>query len=328
MSKTKYIFNPDTLQYDKVKQSKSKTLLKGVSFFILTGIVGFFAFTFISPYVPELNLKERELTRELDQMKVKFNLLNDRLDLLGSVLDNIHDRGANIHEVVFGSKPMDDNIWNGGVGGHEQYNDLINFNSKNILVKSLKKADDLSRKLSLQSMELDRLEKLAVERENILNSTPSIKPVQETHLKRDIKYLSGFGARIHPIHKISRLHKGIDFSAPEGTKIQATGDGIVSRVQNLSTGYGNNVMIDHGYDYETLYAHMDKILVKEGQKVKKGEVIGLIGDTGLSTGAHLHYEVHYQGEPVNPIQYVMDGLTPEEYDVLVKKASEVNKSLD
>ena len=169
---------------------------------------------------------------------------------------------------------------------------------------------------------------MTIERENLLNSTPSIKPVQQNKLARKLNYLSGYGMRIHPIYKIPKFHRGIDFTAPEGTKIQATGDGVIKRVEKKSTGYGLNVLIDHGHDYETLYAHMHEILVKEGQKVKKGEVIGLIGDTGTSTAPHLHYEVHYKGEAVNPIQYVMDGLSPEEYNQLVQKAAESNKSLD
>jgi len=328
MNKDKFVFNPDTLQYDKVTHSPSKTILKALAFLVISTITGFLGFTYLSKHVPELNLKEQELSRELEQMKVKFNLVNERLDILNNVLENIHERNSNIHQIVFGTKPIDDNIWNGGIGGHRQYNELINFETKSLLVNTLNKADAISRKLNLQTMELDKLEEMTMEREKMLHSTPSIKPVQETHLARDIKYLSGFGMRVHPIYKIPRFHSGIDFSAPEGTKIQATGDGVVKQVEKKSTGYGLNIMIDHGYGYETRYAHMNEILVKEGQKVKKGEVIGLIGDTGSSTAPHLHYEVHYNGKPVNPIQYVMDGLTPEEYDALVKMASESNKSLD
>lgn len=328
MNKDKFVFNPDTLQYDKVKHSPSKTILKALAFLVISAVTGFFSFTYLSKHVPELNLKEQELNRELEQMKVKFNLVSERLDILNNVLEDIHERNSNIHQIVFGTKPMDDNIWNGGIGGHRQYNELINFETKGLLVNTLNKADAISRKLNLQTLELDKLEEMTIEREKMLHSTPSIKPVQQTHLARDIKYLSGFGMRMHPIYKIPRFHSGIDFSAPEGTKIQATGDGVVKHVEKKSTGYGLNIMIDHGYGYETRYAHMNEILVKEGQKVTKGEVIGLIGDTGSSTAPHLHYEVHYKGKPVNPIQYVMDGLSPDEYDALVKMASESNKSLD
>lgn len=328
MNKEKFVFNPDTLQYDKVKKSLSKTLLKVCGFFILSAVLGFFTFNTFGSIFPELNLKEQQLKQELEQMHVKFNLVNDRMETFSSLLDNIHKRNGYINEVLFGTKPMDDNVWNGGIGGHNQYNELINFDTKDLLVKTLNKANALSRKLNLQSIELDKLENMTLERENILNSTPSIKPVRESKLARELNYLSGFGMRIHPIYKIPKFHRGIDFTAPEGTKIQATGDGIIKKVEEKSTGYGLSVLIDHGHHYETLYAHMNEILVKKGQKVKKGEVIGLIGDTGTSTAPHLHYEVHYKGEAVNPVQYVMDGLSPDEYDQLLTKAAESNKSLD
>ncbi|HLU94497.1 MAG TPA: M23 family metallopeptidase [Membranihabitans sp.] len=328
MNKEKFVFNPETLQFDKVKKSTSKTFLKIAVFLSLSACFGYFSFNYLGTFIPELKLKEQRMSEELEQMKVKFNLVNERLAVFNSVLGNIHSRNSNIHEILFGTKPMDDNVWNGGIGGHRQYDELIDFDTKELLVKTLNNADAVSRKLSLQSIALDKLEEMTMERENILNSTPSIKPVQESKLARDIDYLSGFGMRIHPIHKIPKFHKGIDFTAPQGTKIQATGDGVVEQVENKSTGYGLNISINHGYGYVTRYAHLNEIMVKEGQKVKKGEVIGLIGDTGTSTAPHLHYEVHFNGKAVNPIQYVMDGLTPAEYSQLVQKASESNKSLD
>ncbi|MBY5957862.1 M23 family metallopeptidase [Membranicola marinus] len=328
MSKEQFVFNPDTLQYDKVKKSVSKTLLKATAFLLISAITGYLSFNYLGTFIPEIKLKEQQLSQELEQMKVKFNLVNERMATLNSVLENIHQRNSNIHEILFGTKPMDDNVWNGGIGGHRQYDELIDYDTKDLLVSTLNNADGLSRKLSLQSMALDKLETMTLERESRLSSTPSIKPVRQDKLARKINYLSGFGMRMHPIHKILKFHKGIDFTAPEGTEIQATGDGVVERVENKSTGYGLSIKINHGYGYETLYAHMHKILVKEGQEVKKGEVIGLIGDTGTSTAPHLHYEVHYKGKAVNPIQYVLDGLSPEEYSQLVEKAAESNKSLD
>lgn len=328
MNKEKFVFNPETLQFEKVKKSTSKTIFTVASFLIFSALFGYVGFNYLGTYVPELNLKEQRLNEELEQMKVKFSLVNERLETFNSVLGSIHERNTSIHETLFGTKPIDDNVWNGGIGGHRQYDELIDFDTKDMLVKTLNNADAVSRKLSLQSIALDKLEEMTMERENILNSTPSIKPVQENKLKRGINYLSGFGMRIHPIHKIPKFHKGIDFTAPEGTKIQATGDGVVEQVENKTTGYGLNITIDHGHGYKTLYAHLHEAVVKEGQKVKKGEIIGLIGDTGTSTAPHLHYEVHYNGKAVNPIQYVMDGLSPAEYSQLVQKAAESNKSLD
>ena len=169
---------------------------------------------------------------------------------------------------------------------------------------------------------------LAVAHENRLASIPSIKPVQEDILKRKIRYLSGYGWRIHPVHKVKKFHKGIDFTAPRGTPIQSTGDGVVKRVQNKRTGYGKNIIIDHGYGFETLYAHMQEVEVKVGQKVKKGQRIGSIGSSGTSTAPHLHYEIRINDRSINPIDYVLDGLSPEEYAELVHRAEEENQSFD
>jgi len=156
----------------------------------------------------------------------------------------------------------------------------------------------------------------------------TIKPVQEDKLKRKLRHMSGYGIRIHPVHKVNKFHKGIDFTAPKGTAIQATGNGVVKRVQKKKFGYGNNIIIDHGFGYTTLYAHMAELHVKRGDKVTKGQKIGTIGNTGTSTAPHLHYEVRINDRPVNPIDYCMDGLSPEEYKELVQRAATENQSFD
>ncbi|NJN33690.1 MAG: M23 family metallopeptidase [Saprospiraceae bacterium] len=187
--------------------------------------------------------------------------------------------------------------------------------------------EQLSRLIALQSKSFDTIARLAKEKEQMLSSIPSIKPVREDKLASSVGYLSGFGMRLHPIHKVRRFHKGIDFTAPHGTAIQATGDGEVVKA-GYDGGYGNCVIIDHGYGYRTLYAHMSKLEAKVGQRVKKGQRIGLIGSTGSSTGAHCHYEVHLNGNVVNPIQFVLDGLSPAEYQALANAASMEGNSLD
>ena len=167
---------------------------------------------------------------------------------------------------------------------------------------------------------------MAEDKEKMLASIPSIKPVRSDKLNRGVKLLSGFGYRLHPIHKIRKMHQGIDFSAPRGTAIQATGDGVVEAVKYKKSGYGIHVIIDHGYGYKTLYGHMSKVDVQTGQKIKKGQKIGSVGSTGTSTAPHCHYEVHYKGKAVNPIDYVLDGLTPKEYQELVRLAELDNQS--
>ena len=168
----------------------------------------------------------------------------------------------------------------------------------------------------------------AAKREVKLASIPSIKPVQEDKLKRKIQHLSGFGYRIHPILKVKKFHKGMDFTAPTGTPIQATGNGVVKRVERKKRGYGTNIIIDHGFGYETLYAHMHEVFVKKGEKVIRGQKIGTVGSTGTSTAPHLHYEVRINGKAVNPIDYCLDGLTPAEYQQLLEKSKIENQSFD
>ena len=182
--------------------------------------------------------------------------------------------------------------------------------------------------LAIQSKSLDTIYNLAQDRETMFASIPSIKPVREDKLSRKVKYLSGYGMRLHPIHKVRKMHYGVDFTAKQGTPIQATGNGKIERVENRKSGYGKNVIIDHGYGYKTLYAHMHTINVKKGEKVTKGQAIGTIGTTGTSTAPHLHYEVIYKGKKVNPIHYCMEGLTPDEYQDLVDASAAQNQSFD
>ncbi|HRO73166.1 MAG TPA: M23 family metallopeptidase, partial [Saprospiraceae bacterium] len=241
----------------------------------------------------------------------------------------LHTKDNEINRMILGANPIDESVWNGGTGGHNKYKGLENYkNTGALIVNNLKRIDELKLKIDIQKSSLDSLYKVAVTREKKLASVPSIKPVKETSLKREVKFLSGFGMRMHPIHKLRRFHKGIDFTAPKGTDIQATGNGKIVEVNKAGSGYGKNVLIDHGYGYKTLYAHMSSISVKEGQVVKKGQKIGLVGSTGASTGSHLHYEVWYNGNPINPIDYCLDGLTPKEYQELVKRAGTDNQSLD
>jgi murein DD-endopeptidase MepM/ murein hydrolase activator NlpD len=231
--------------------------------------------------------------------------------------------------MILGVKPIDDGLWNGGIGGHDKYKSLENFKETGKLIKeNLEKVEELKIKIDIQKKSLDSLYRIAEVKEKKLASIPSIKPVRETSLKKDVKFLSGFGMRIHPIHKLRRFHKGIDFTAPKGTDIQATGNGKVVSINKVGSGYGKHVMIDHGYGYKTLYAHMHTIEIKEGAIVKKGQTIGKVGNTGSSTGDHLHYEVWLNGVAINPIDFCLDGLSAREYQELVKRAATDNQSLD
>ncbi len=326
MNNKKYVFNPQTLRYEKVKLRSKEAIRRFGGIFsavMVTSIIlaaVFYAF-FPSP-------KEKSLDRHLTEMKYNYSSLSGELQELSSAIENLQLKDAEIHRMIFGLDPIDESVWEGGTGGSNRFSDLETYDETGDLIEdSEKKLEKLKYKLELQKKSLDTLYAMALDRKTRLSSIPSIKPVQEDKLKRKIRYMSGFGWRIHPIHKVKKFHQGIDFTAPTGTPIQATGDGVIKKIsKKRKSGYGFSVTIDHGYGYETLYAHMEKILVKKGDKVLKGQQIGTVGNTGLSTAPHCHYEVIKDGKSVNPIDYVMDGLTPEEYQELVERCKTENQS--
>lgn len=327
MKKEKFVFNQKTLSYERLESSFRSKVAKffGLgSAIIISGLV-FFLIT--QEYLP--SPKEKALMRELDQMKYQFNALNNELDLMADVLNDLQYKDANVHRLVFGIDPIDSSMWNSGIGGHDAFQNITPFkNTFKTLKNTINKANDLKSKMSVQRASLDSLLYLANDRENYFNAIPSIKPVQAGHNDNNIPYLSGFGMRMHPVFKIPRMHTGIDFGAPVGTTIRATGDGKIVTVTRESSGYGLHVVIDHGYGYKTLYAHMASFDVKVGDHVTKGQKIGTIGNSGTSTAPHLHYEVLINDVPVNPVKYCLDGLTPAEYKELVQLASIENKSFD
>jgi hypothetical protein len=329
MKKIKYTYNPQTLAYEAIQiplKVKVFRVLSLISSVIVTAIILYFAVGqyFTTP-------KEKSVQRELAQMTFKFNQLDDQVDVLSKVVDNVHERDSRVYQIVFGMEPVDDNVWQGGVGGHERFTDIVDYGQSAEVIKATSsQIDKLERKLVIQSELIEEIEEVASNREDMLSRVPSISPIRVDHLKRDIHLLSGFGPRIDPVFKTPRMHQGIDFTSPRGTPIQATGNGkvIVVRESNARSGYGYKVVIDHGYGYTTLYGHMHRIDVKQGEEVVRGQQIGLVGSTGKSTAPHLHYEVHFKGKAINPIHYCMDGLTPDEYHQLVEYASRTNQSFD
>jgi hypothetical protein len=327
MRREKFIYNEKTLQYEKHKASTQEKVFRSIGV-ICSVLFTAFILNFVrSEYFP--SSKELALTREINQMQTQYQGMNMQLERMTSVLSNIQERDATVHRFMFGMDPIDNAMWEGGVGGHEQFKNLVMYkNSGSMLVNTKQKVSQLERQIYLQSKSLDTLEVLASAKEDMIASIPSIKPVREDKLKRQIRSLSGFGKRMHPVHKVIKMHTGIDFTCPTGTAIQSTGKGKVVAVKKSRTGYGNHVIIDHGYGYKTLYGHLNEVHVKVGQELIKGEQIGTVGNTGTSTAPHLHYEVRFKDKPVNPIHYVIDGLSPQEYEELVKKASIANQSFD
>ena len=327
MKRDKYYFNTQTLRYEKVVSSPKMRLFK------IAGFIGgvFVAAVIVVSLMSNLlhsSPKEMALEREIAQMTGEYDKLKLQIKDMGMILENIQERDASVHRMVFGMNPIDEHLWNGGTGGHDKNANLTNFkNTGKTLFSTIEKADRLAHQLMIQSRSLDEIEKMATNKGDEFASMPLIAPIQKDKLKRKIHLLSGFGKRLHPIYKVMKMHKGIDFTVPKGTPIQATGDGKIITAKR-SPSYGRYVVIRHNDEYETLYAHMDKIQVKKGQKVKRGEQIGTVGNTGRSTAPHLHYEVHQKGRAINPIGYCIDGLSPTEYETLVSSASKLNQSLD
>lgn len=325
MRREKFIYNPHTLQYEKVVEPLKITLLRIFGFFC-AAIFTAFVFTVIAhKYLPSPN--ERVLMNENKTLQTQIASLTSEVDRLSGIMDNVKDRDNYAHRLIYGMDPIDESVWEGGIGGHEKYKGLAMTNSGKVLVELNQKLDKLKNKIDLESESLGEVITVAKEKEQMFASIPSIKPVRSDKLARETRYLSGFGMRMHPVYKVPRLHAGIDFTSPKGTPIQATGAGTVVKA-GRGTGYGLRVMIDHGYGYKTVYGHMSRIDVKAGQKVTRGQQIGLVGSTGVSTAPHCHYEVHLNDKKVNPINYVLDGLTPKEYQQLVERAEQSNQSLD
>jgi septal ring factor EnvC (AmiA/AmiB activator) len=327
MENKKYYYNPKTLTYEPVQVSLRSRMLRVFAYIVSVFVLAVVLLNVAGKYFE--TPREKSLERELEQMAYYYKALSGEFDKMNSSIEHLQEKDAAVHRVILGMDPIDQSIWEAGVGGYDKFTNITNYkNSGELIKRTLAKADKLKRKIELQNRSLDTLQQIALAKENRLASIPSIKPVRLDKLKRGMNHLSGFGIRIHPVHKVKKFHKGIDFTAPRGTPIQATGDGTVVVAKNQRSGFGKHVKIDHGYGYVTVYAHMSEIKVKPGEKVKKGQEIGQVGNTGLSTAPHCHYEVHYNGKAVDPIDFCLDGLTPEEYKELVEHASMENQSFD
>ena len=269
--------------------------------------------------------KEKMLNREIENMVFQYNQIKDKLNQISIVMADLQNRDDNIYRVIFEAEPIPNSIRKAGYGGVNRYEALKGYNNSDLIINTTKKLDQISKQLYIQSKSFDEIIELAKHKSEMLAAIPAIQPVSNKNLSR---MASGFGPRIDPIYKTKKFHAGMDFSAKTGTPIYATGNGKVIRVRKSRKGYGNHVKIDHGYGYITLYAHMQKYIVKKGQKVKRGEVIGYVGNTGKSVAPHLHYEVHKNGKKVNPVNFFYNDLTSEEYEKMIILSSQNNQSFD
>lgn len=323
MAKSKYRYNPKTLAYERTELSLKQRLFKFLSY-ISTGLV-FAAIFIVLFFVLVDSPKEKRLKRELAQKDLQFKLMSERIDQMSQVLTNIQDRDDNVYRVIFEAEPIPENIRKAGFGGVNRYEDIESIDNSEVILETNKKLDILAKQMYIQSKSLDEVFEMAKNKEKMLASIPAIMPVAGKDLTR---VASGYGMRFHPILKIRRMHTGMDFTAPSGTEIYATGNGVVEKSERSNRGYGKHVIIDHDYGYQTLYAHLNKIVVQPGQKIKRGDLIGYVGNTGLSAAPHLHYEVIKDGQKVNPVNFYSNDLTPSEYEEMLIISSQSNQSFD
>ena len=325
MAKIKYHFDSETLSYVPVESSRtlkiSRLLIFFISSFLFGGIILFVLLNTNLVNTPQ----ELLLQREVQNYKLQFELINRRVIQMENVLKNIEDRDNNIYRVYFEASPIPEEQRKAGFGGVNRYKDLEGYDNSNLIINTTKKIDILTKQLVIQSKSLDEILTLAEEKENLLASIPSIQPIRNEDLKR---MASGYGWRIDPFTKKRRRHFGMDFSAVRGTPVYATGNGIIKRADNRAAGFGKHIRVDHGFGYVSIYAHLDKYNVKRGQKVKRGEIIGFVGNTGRSVAPHLHYEIVKDGKKINPINFYYGNLSPDEFNILVQQASQENESLD
>jgi murein DD-endopeptidase MepM/ murein hydrolase activator NlpD len=269
--------------------------------------------------------REKALKRELSNMELQFELLNKKMVQAQTVLSEIETRDNAIYRVYFEANPISEEQRKAGFGGVNRYKNLEGFDNSNLIISTSKKIDVLTKQIVVQSKSLDEIAGLAEEKEKLLKAIPTIKPVKNEDLTR---MASGYGYRSDPFTKARKFHRGMDFTAPRGTPVYATGNGIVKRADRRSSGYGRHVRINHGFGYISLYAHLYKYVVKRGQKVKRGDLIGFVGSTGRSQAPHLHYEIIKDGKRVNPLNFYYGNLSPEEFAELLKVAGQENQSLD
>ncbi len=324
MSKVKYRFNTRSLTYEKVKTTFKERFWHLASY-LATGLV-FATLTVIVSQELIKSPNEKRKDREIEALKLQYDLLNRKMEQTEKVLAEIEDRDDNIYRTIFETDPLPGSIRYGGTGGSSKYDVFESYDNGQLLKGTTERMDRITKRLYIQSKSFDDVVKLARDKAKLLASIPAIMPMNQKDLAHAVT--SGFGWRTHPIYKTVVFHQGMDFSAEQGTPIYATGDGTVKKAESLLQGYGKHVVIDHGYGYNTLYAHMSKMAVKNGQKVLRGQLIGYVGSTGLSTAPHIHYEVIKDGEKVNPINYYYNDLSPEQYEVLVELSKKEAQSFD
>ncbi len=325
MAKVKYYYDSENLAYRKIITRKRKKFAVVLLFLVASALFGFLAFVVLlnTPYFE--TPKDKLQAREIENLKLHYAILNKKMDQVDNVIDVLKDRDNNLYRVYFNTSEISDEERKAVFGGLNRYKELEGFDNSQLVLNTTKRVDIISKELAVQSKSLDYILKLAKAKNNLLSAIPAIQPVRNENLKR---MASGFGYRTDPFTKARKMHEGMDFTAKTGTPIFATGDGVVARADNTVSGFGNHILIRHGFGYETLYGHLSKYKSRAGQRVKRGDIIGFVGSTGRSEGPHLHYEVHKNGKVVNPLNFYYGNISAVEYVAISQLANQENQSLD
>lgn len=326
MAKVKYYYDSETLSYRKVETKKSKLFFRSMLFILLSFCFGLVLFLFADSFLASPELKKAR--NKVEYLELQLDEMQKDVGQLARVIENVEDRDNTIYRIYFDANPIPAEQREAGFGGVNRYSSYEGKPSASRIIELRESIDKLKKRTAIQSKSLEEIAALAEDKERLLTSIPAIQPVRNQDLTR---MASGYGYRTDPFNKTRKFHYGMDFTAPRGTPVFATGDGVVARADANSSGYGNHIRIDHGFGYVSLYAHLRRVKpynVRKGQKVKRGDIIGYVGSTGRSQAPHLHYEVFKDNERINPINFYYGNLTPEEFNALLKKSQEENISLD
>jgi len=323
MPRTKYKFNPDSLSFYKVRLGVKALLLRFLAYFTGSVIIALiywviFAAFFDSP-------REKALIREVQQLTIQYDLINREMVNVENVLGDLQKTDDNLYRTIFEAEPIPVTLREGGVGGVNRFKALEGYTNYSLVIETATRLDKIRKKVYVQSKSFDDLIELAKKKEDMLRSVPAILPISNKDLTRTA---SGFGLRIHPIYKIIKFHYGMDFTAPAGTDVYSTGNGVIVAVLSSKRGLGNHIIIDHSFGYTSIYAHLSNFNVRVGQKVQRGDVIGFVGNTGTSVANHLHYEIKLNGTNVDPVNYYFEDLTAAEYERMIEIASKTGQSFD
>lgn len=323
MKNPKYKFNPESLSFDKIRLGVRDILLRTLAILIGSVMIAV-VFNFLYGLFFDTP-KEKALKREIEQLSLQYDLIHREMANLEKVIEHLQETDDNLYRTIFGAEPIQPTQRQAGIGGVNRYDELEGYNNSKLVVETAKRLDDIRKDVYIQSKSFDELILLSREKENMLRSIPAIIPISTKDLTR---IASGFGLRIHPIYKISKFHAGMDFTAPLGTEVYSSGDGTIESVNSGLRGMGNYVVINHGFGYSSLYAHLDSYSIKPGQKVHRGDVIGYVGNTGLSIAPHLHYEIKLNSQNVDPVNYFFNDLSAAEYEKMIEIASKTGQSFD